>query len=89
MITNGIMYSVSRNRVFGLAEIPHHGIKVEIYSDFYGMSCESPKNENLSNMNYFENTAEKLKGHSATGLTQVSLLAYYIIHFLNRIFFKI
>ena len=86
MITNGIMYSVSRNRVFGLAEIPSHGIKVEIYSDFYGMG-ESPKNENLSNMNYFENTAEKLKGHSATGLTQVSLLAYYIIHFHNRIFF--
>ena len=58
--------------MFGLAEIPSHGIKVEIYSDFYGMSCESPKNENLSNMNYFDDTAEKLKGHSATGLTQVS-----------------
>jgi hypothetical protein len=76
MITNGIMYSVSRNRVFGLAEIPSHGIKVEIYSDFYGMSSESPQNENLSSMNYFEKTAEKLKGHSATGLTQVCLLTY-------------
>ena len=84
MITNGIMYSVSRNRVFDLAEIPSHGIKVEIHNDFYGMSCESSKNENLNNMNYFDDTAEKLKGHSATGLTQVSLLTPFYTPRLNH-----
>ena len=65
MITNGIMYSISRNRVFGLAEIAAHGIKTEIYTEFYGMKYDSPHSENLSNMKYFDNTAEKLKGHSA------------------------
>ena len=81
MITNGIMYSISRNRVFGLAEVAAHGIKAEIYTDFYGMKSDSPQEENLSNMKYFENTAEKLKGHSATGLTQVllQLLLYFLL----------
>ena len=41
MITNGIMYSVTRNKVFGLAEIASHRIKNEIYQDFYNMKSEN------------------------------------------------
>ena len=54
------MYFVSRNKVFGLAEVAAHGIKAEIYTDLYGMKSDSPEEENLSNMKCFENTAEKL-----------------------------
>ena len=74
MITNGIMYSVTRNKVFGLAEISTHGIKNEIYQDFYGMNSNELKQEKMTNMKYFDETAQKLKGHTATGLTQVMIL---------------
>ena len=71
MITNGIMYSVTRKKVFGLAEIATHRIKNEIYQDFYEMKSESSQEEKLTNMTYFDDTSKKLKGHTATGLTQV------------------
>ena len=74
MITNGIMYSVTRNKVFGLAEISTHGIKNEIYQDFYGMNSNELKQEKMTNMNYYDETSQKLKGHAATGLTQVIIL---------------
>ena len=74
MITNGIMYSVTRNKVFGLAEISTHGIKNEIYQDFYGMNSNELQQEKMTNMKYFDETAQKLKGHTATGLTQVMIL---------------
>ena len=71
MITNGIIYSVTRNKVFGLAEIASHGIKSEIYQDFYGMQSEKVHEEKMTSMTYFDETAKKLQGHKATGLTQV------------------
>lgn len=71
IITNGIVYSVSQQKVYGLAELPSQGINREIYHDFYGMDCEKTKAEDLSKMSYFDETLTKLSGHSATGLTQV------------------
>lgn len=71
MITNGIMYSVTRNKVFGLAEIASHRIKNEIYQDFYNMKSENTQQENMTKMTFFDDTSKKLKGHTATGLTQV------------------
>ena len=71
MITNGIMYSVTRKKVFGLAEIATHRIKNEIYQDFYEMKSDNSQQESLNNMTYFDNTSKKLKSHTATGLTQV------------------
>lgn len=71
MITNGIIYSVSRNKVFGLAETASHGIQSEIYQDFYGMKEDNNDNDNITSTNYFDETSKKLKGYSATGLTQV------------------
>ena len=71
MITNGIMYSVTRKKVFGLAEIAKHRIKNEIYQDFYEMKSENSQEEKLTIMTYFDDTSKKLKGHTATGLTQV------------------
>ena len=81
IITNGIVYSVSQQKVYGLAELPSHGINREIYHDFYGMDCEKVKSEDLSKMAYFDETLTKLSGHSATGLTQVHYNTY--IDFLN------
>lgn len=72
IITNGIVYSVSQQKVYGLAELPSHGINREIYHDFYGMDCDGGKSEDLSKMAYFDETLKKLSGHSATGLTQVN-----------------
>ena len=72
IITNGIVYSVSQQKVFGLAELPRHAIKNKIYQNFYGMDSEIPNKDNISNLSYFNETANKLSGHSATGLTQVS-----------------
>lgn len=71
MITNGIMYSVTRNKVFGLAEMTPHRIKNEIYQDFYNMKSENTQEEKMTKMTYFDDTSKKLKGHRATGLTQV------------------
>lgn len=76
MITNGIIYSVSRNKVFGLAETASHGIQSEIYQDFYGMQEDKNENDNIISTNYFDETSKKLKGHSATGLTQVFHFTY-------------
>ena len=74
MITNGIVYSVSQQKVYGLAELPSHGIINEIYSDFYGMNSDKPQSEDLSRMTYFDESSKKLNGHSATGLTQVTYI---------------
>jgi hypothetical protein len=74
IITNGIIYSVTRSKVFGLAEIAPHGIKCEIYQDFYDMKSDDAQKEKMSDMNYFDQTSQKLKGHTATGLTQVQLI---------------
>lgn len=71
IITNGIMYSVSKQKVYGLAELPNHGINNEIYHDFYGMNCNQVVAEDMSRMTYFDETSQKLSGHTATGLTQV------------------
>ena len=71
IITNGIVYSVSQQKVYGLAELPAHGIQREIYHDFYGMNCEKAPHEDLTKMSYFDDTLKKLSGYSATGLTQV------------------
>ena len=35
IITNGIVYSVSQQKVYGLAELACHGIQNQIYQDFY------------------------------------------------------
>ena len=72
IITNGIVYSVSQQKVFGLAELPRHAIKSEIYQNFYEMDSDTPKDDNISEFSYFNETANKLSGHSSTGLTQVS-----------------
>lgn len=73
MITSGIVYSVTHQKVFGLCEIAPHGIKTEIYQDFYDMKSDgSTKCDNPQAMSYFTDTAKKLVGHSATGLTQVT-----------------
>ena len=72
IITNGIVYSVSQQKVYGLAELPSHGIINEIYNDFYGMNSDKPQSEDLSRMTYFDESSKKLIGHSATGLTQVT-----------------
>lgn len=74
IITNGIVYSVSQQKVYGLAELPAHGINREIYHDFYGMNSDKTNEEDLSKMSYFDDTLKKLSGYSATGLTQVSNL---------------
>lgn len=71
MITNGIICSVSRNKVFGLAETASHRIQYETYQDFYGMKEDNNDNDNITSTNYFDETSKKLKGYSATGLTQV------------------
>jgi hypothetical protein len=71
IITNGIVYSVSHQKVYGLAELPAHAINREIYHDFYGMNCDKTCDEDLSKMSYFDDTLKKLPGYSATGLTQV------------------
>ena len=71
MITNGITYSVTRNKVFGLAEMTPHRIKNETYQDFYNMQSENTQKEKMTKMTYFDDTSKKLKGHTATGLTQV------------------
>ena len=57
--------------MFGLAETASHGIQSEIYQDFYGMPHDKTESDNISSTNYFDETSKKLKGHSATGLTQV------------------
>lgn len=71
IITNGIVYSVTQQKVFGLAELPRHAIKNEIYQNFYGMDSDTPHKDNISDFSYFNETATKLSGHTATGLTQV------------------
>lgn len=72
MITSGIVYSVNQQKVFGLCEVAPHGIKNEIYQDFYEMKPDNnSKCDNPRTMSYFTDTAKKLVGHSATGLTQV------------------
>ena len=71
IITNGIVYSVSQQKVFGLAELPRHAIKNEIYQNFYGMDSDTPRKDNISEFSYFNETANKMSGHTATGLTQV------------------
>ena len=77
IITNGIMYSVSQQKVYGLAEMPSHGINNEIYHDFYRMNCNETVVEDMSRMTYFDETSNKLSGHTATGLTQVFILRSY------------
>lgn len=69
IITNGIVYSVSQKKVFGLAELGSHEIKKEIYQNFYEMDPDNQKEEDFGD---FTKTAEKLSGNTATGLTQVS-----------------
>ena len=76
IITNGIVYSVSQQKVYGLAELPAHAINREIYHDFYGMNCDKTCDEDSSKMSYFDDTLKKLPGYSATGLTQVCYLMY-------------
>ena len=71
IITNGTVYSVTQQKVFGLAELPRHAIKNEIYQNFYGMDSDTPHKDNISDFSYFNETATKLSGHTATGLTQV------------------
>lgn len=71
LITNGIVYSVSQQKVYGLAELDGHHIKKEIYHDLFKMDSESVAKEDLSTMAYFSDTADKLTGHVVTGLTQV------------------
>ena len=71
MITNGIVYSVSQQKVFGLSDTKPHGMKSEIYQDFYDMKPDDNKENNPNKMSYFTDTANKLPGHTATGLTQV------------------
>ena len=88
MITNGIVYSVSQQKVYGLAELPPHGINTEIYNDFYGMSSDMPNSEDLSRMTYFDETSKKLTGHSATGLTQVRHLSIMMNSIQSFSFFK-
>lgn len=78
LITNGIVYSVSQQKVYGLAELDSHNIKKEIYHDFYNMDSSSEVKEDLSKMTYFSETADKLIGHVATGLTQVLISVLYI-----------
>jgi hypothetical protein len=74
VITGGVIYSVTRNKVFGLAEVSGHDIQTEIYQDFYGMKSDIVVPEKMTSMNDFDQTAKKMKGHTATGLTQVRLL---------------
>lgn len=78
IITNGIVYSVSQQKVFGLAELPRHAIKNEIYQNFYGMDTETPGKDNVSDYSYFNDTSNKLIGHTATGLTQVNYTIYLV-----------
>lgn len=77
IITNGIVYSVTHSKVFGLSEIEPHGVKSEIYHDFYGMESDGNKKENPSSMSYFTETSKKLEGHTAKGLTQVKIILKY------------
>ena len=74
IITNGIVYSVSQQKVYGLAELACHGIKNQIYQDFYKMDSIDSEMEEISGNKYLETTTAKLSGHSATGLTQVNKL---------------
>lgn len=71
IITNGIIYSVSQQKIYGLSELPSHAIKSQIYQEFYEMSSEESKIDNINETQYFDATASKLAGHAATGLTQV------------------
>ena len=59
--------------MYGLAELPSHGIIIETYYDFYGINCNEVVGEDMSRMTYFDETSKKLSGHTATGLTQVFL----------------
>lgn len=83
IITNGIVYSVTQQKVFGLAELPRHAIKNEIYQNFYGMDSETPHKDNITDFSYFNKTANKLTGHTATGLTQVNSHACMMKHTLR------
>ena len=73
LITNGIVYSVSQQKVYGLAELDIHSVKKEIYHDFYKMDSTGEVKDDLSTMAYFSDAADKLTGHVATGLTQVQI----------------
>ena len=48
IITNGIVYSVSQQKVYGLSELPCHTIKNQIYQDFYQMDSDEVKIDNIS-----------------------------------------
>ena len=76
LITNGIVYSVSQQKVYGLAELDVHNIKKEIYHDFFKMETTGEVKDDLSTMAYFSETADKLTGHVATGLTQVQIIVF-------------
>jgi hypothetical protein len=85
IITSGIVYSVSQQKVYGLSELAGHSIKTEIYHDFYKMDSQGDTNEDLSKMSYFNDIAEKLEGHKATGLTQVgsNLISLKLANLIN------
>lgn len=72
IITNGIVYSVSQQKVYGLADLTCHAVKNQIYQDFYKMNPDEVKMEDISGTKSYDSTAAKLNGHSATGLTQVN-----------------
>jgi hypothetical protein len=78
IITNGIVYSVSQQKVYGLSELSGHNIKTEIYHDFYKMDSNGQTKEDLSKVSYFNDTAEKMEGYKATGLTQVKTKKHFI-----------
>ena len=77
IITNGIVYSVSKQKECGLCELPSHAIKSQIYQEFYEMNSEESKIDKISETQYFESTASKLSGYTATGLTQVGNLPFH------------
>ena len=72
IVTNGIVYSVSQQKIFGLAEMPCHAVKNEIYQNFYGMDPDKLDDDEFSSSSFFSKTSAKLVGHTVTGLTQVN-----------------
>ena len=66
-MTNGIIYSVSQQKVFG----PCHAVKNEIYQKIYGMDPDKLYDDEFSNSSFFSKTSAKLVGHTATGLRAI------------------
>ena len=90
IIVNGIIYSVTHQKVYGLSDLPAHRIKQHLFCDFNQMDTTISNTEDIADHQYFKKTEKKLDGNKASGFTQVNIkLSYYIQHFVKCITFDL